>query len=133
MRNSNIFKQSILSVLCFLLFILAAMPAMAQDSLLISYQGRLSNNSGDPLTGEFDITFKLYSTLIGSTALWSETHNTVSISDGLFSIILGSQTRLMDTLLNGADRYLGIRIGTDYEISPRTLLTSSPALRLQER
>jgi len=109
------------------------MPAMAQDSLLISYQGRLSNNSGDPLTGEFDITFKLYSTLIGSTALWSETHNTVSISDGLFSIILGSQTRLMDTLLNGADRYLGIRIGTDYEISPRTLLTSSPALRLQER
>ncbi|MFH2049049.1 MAG: tail fiber domain-containing protein [bacterium] len=126
MRNRNIFNQLILSVICFLLFVLLAMPVMAQDSLLISYQGKLSNSSGDPLTGNFDITFKLYSTQIGSTALWSETHNGVSVSNGLFNIILGSQTPLMDTILNGSNRYLGIRIGTDYEISPRTLLTSSP-------
>ncbi|MFH2036248.1 MAG: tail fiber domain-containing protein, partial [Candidatus Zixiibacteriota bacterium] len=107
-------------------FIGLAIPVMAQDTLLINYQGKLTNSSGDPLTGNYDITLKLYAYQTGPFALWSETHGNVPVSNGLLSLTIGSQTALPDSILNGTSRYLGITVGTDPEISPRTLLTSSP-------
>ena len=63
----------------------------------------------------------------GPSLLWSEVHYNISISEGLFSVILGSQSGLPVSTFTGTDRYLGIKIGDDSEMSPRTLLTSAPS------
>lgn len=100
----------------------------AQDSVLISYQGRLTDDVSTPIDGSTNLTFSIYG-IIDETSviLWSESHTGVILSEGLFSVILGSQTALPDSVFNGEDRYLGITVGTDPEISPRTLLTSVPS------
>ena len=70
------------------------------------------------------MTFIIYDGVGASK--WTESHATVQVNDGLFSVVLGSQTALPDSVFTGDDRYLGITVGGDSEISPRTLLTSAP-------
>ncbi|UCC45507.1 MAG: hypothetical protein JSU65_06200 [Candidatus Zixiibacteriota bacterium] len=101
--------------------------AVAQDTLLISYQGRLTDDGGGPVTGTPPVTFAIYAESTGAgPALWQESYPSVEVSDGLFNVILGSQAALPDTVFNGEDRYLGITVGGDPEILPRTILTSAP-------
>jgi hypothetical protein len=108
-----------------MLFSVAAVSyASAQDTLLISYQGRLTDGSGSPVTGTSAITFTIYD---GANApKWTEVHPAVQVDNGLFAVILGSQTALPDSVFNGEHRYLAIRVDSNPEGYPRTLLTSSP-------
>ncbi|MCK4823635.1 hypothetical protein KA005_48230, partial [bacterium] len=57
---------------------------------------------------------------------WGEGQST-TVTNGLFNVILGVVIPLSDTVFSGGDRYLGITVGADPEISPRTLLTSVPS------
>ena len=48
---------------------------MAQIPEQITYQGRLSNNQNQPITGCLDMTFRLYDGPGGgATLLWTEAH-----------------------------------------------------------
>lgn len=95
----------------------------AQIPKLISYQGLLTNSSGQVLTdGSYNITVKIFDAATGGGELWSEDH-TVSTTNGLFSLALGSNTALdlafdqayfVSTTINGA------------ELLPRSALTASP-------
>jgi len=103
----------------------------AQDSLLVSYQGILSDNSSNPITGTHSITFSIYDG--AGVSKWSETNPTVQVFNGLFNVILGSHSALPDSVFTGDDRYLGIAVGADPEISPRTLFTSAPGAAYAKR
>jgi hypothetical protein len=103
----------------------------AQDSLLISYQGRLTDDAGAPITGSHAMTFTIYNA--GGSAIWTESHSGVPISDGLVLVVLGSETSLLTAIFDGEHRYLGIRINGGEEIVPRTLLTSSPGAAVARR
>ena len=118
-RNSLIFTLSTIFV-----SLLLTSFSSAQDTLLISYQGRLTDNGGNPISGTPSMTFTIYDG--AGVSKWTESHSTVQVDDGLFNVILGSQTALPDSVFDGDDRYLGITVGSDPEISPRTLLTSAP-------
>ncbi|GAB5555550.1 MAG: hypothetical protein Sapg2KO_51410 [Saprospiraceae bacterium] len=95
----------------------------AQIPKLISYQGLLTTSSGQVLTdGNYNITVKIFDAATGGGELWSEDH-TVSTTNGLFSLALGSNTALdlafdqayfVSTTINGA------------ELLPRSALTASP-------
>lgn len=92
----------------------------------ISYQGRLLDSNGDPVSdNNYSVTFSIYSVASGGTALWSETQS-VSTASGLFATNLGLTNPLSEEYFSGPTRYLGIQIGSDPEIVPRTLLTSVP-------
>jgi hypothetical protein len=111
--------------------VLAPTTATADSSFTtINYQGRLGDAAGNPVdtTGAHDglsMTFALYDADTGGTALWSETHANVPVSEGLFSVKLGSVNALSTELLNG-DRWLGIQIGNDPEMAPREKLAAVP-------
>jgi len=111
------------------LFLIAG--SFAQDSLLISYQGLLTDDGGDPVTGTPSMTFTIYDA--GGVSKWSESHPDVSVANGLFTVILGSQTALPDSVFNGDDRLLGISVEGEDEIDPRTQLTSSPGAAVSRR
>ncbi len=102
----------------------AAQSAVPQT---VNYRGRLLNAEGAPVADDsYFINFALYDSESGGTELWNSGIRIIAIADGLFSYNLGSNTPLPEDLFsNNASLYLGITIGTDPEIAPRTALTSS--------
>lgn len=96
----------------------------------IPYQGRIANSAGTPLTGNYEITFALYSQLSGGAALWTEAWtggNSVRISDGLFNVLLGSLQPIPQSVITGnSNLWLGVKVSSDAEMSPRVQLGSVP-------
>ncbi|MDD5718067.1 MAG: hypothetical protein PHQ53_00085 [Candidatus Krumholzibacteria bacterium] len=106
------------------------LPCTAEIPHLINYQGILTNADGVPIDGTHDLTFSIYENSTTETALWTEVHTAVSVADGLFNVILGGVSSFPEDLYEGAERWMGITVDTDEEISPRMRLTSVPwALR----
>jgi hypothetical protein len=96
----------------------------------IAYQGRLADSAGVPLTGTYNMIFRLYDAATSGTPLWEEQWtgpNGVKVSDGLFNVMLGSLTPLpISQFTNYPSLFLGITVGTDDEMTPRVQLGSVP-------
>ena len=85
----------------------------------INYQGYLTNAAGVPVNGTVQMVFSIYNA--GGTALWTETQN-VPVASGVYNVNLGEVTPI--TLAFDVPYYLGVRVGTDPEMTPRKALTS---------
>jgi len=92
---------------------------------LIDFNGRLTDSSGNTINQTVDITFKLYDVETGGTALWTETQS-VTVTDGLFNVKLGSVTALDESNFSSSERWIGISVGTDSEMTPRTRIAAVP-------
>ena len=93
---------------------------------LINVQGKLTDAVGDPVAdGPYSVLFSIYDVVTGGTDLWHETR-TVTVSDGLFSISLGVSTTISPSLFDNTDLWLGIKVESDAEMTPRQRLTSVP-------
>ena len=71
----------------------------AQAPQLLNYQGKLMKD-GITASGSFSMTFSIYPSETGETALWTETQN-VTVTNGIFNILLGSVENFPDTLFIG--------------------------------
>ncbi|MDH3892363.1 MAG: hypothetical protein OEV49_14910 [candidate division Zixibacteria bacterium] len=109
----------LLSMLVLLpLSVVAAVPNM------ISYQGRLIDTAGDPIAdGDYSVLFTIYDAESSGTVEWSETQ-TVPVIDGLFAVKLGSVSPITPAVLDGPERWLGIKVESDPEYAPRVRLVS---------
>jgi len=117
-------RGKFLIILMATLFMLSAMTpnAHAAVPMTMNYQGYLTDSEGTPVNGTVDMTFSLYATSGGASALWWEDHS-VTVTDGVYSVVLGNTTPLspshfIDPL------YLGVQVGTDAEMTPRQKITS---------
>ncbi len=109
-----------------IILILAAGISVAQVPGLINYQGWLTDADDKPVNGPQLIKFNIYDSEAGPTPLWSSGFQTVQVNEGLFSYPLGTDVPFPPNLFKGGDtRYLGITVGADLEISPRTRITST--------
>lgn len=97
--------------------------ATADVPQMINYQGRLTDGSGEPLDTTVSMEFAIYDDSVGGTPRWAEVHPAVTVEDGLFSVILGTFVDIDDVVFVGPD-WLGITVGGDPELSPRTHLVS---------
>jgi hypothetical protein len=100
--------------------------AFAEVPQIINYQGRLTDGSGNPVAdGPYLIKFKIYGSESGDDSLWYCGFQPVDVENGLFEYQLGSAAPLPDDLFSADTvRWLGITVGTDAEVSPRSRLTS---------
>lgn len=101
--------------------------APGPSATTINYQGRLADNAGTPLDGSYAMRFSLYDAATEGNLVWGpEIHDAVPVSEGLFSVGLGSQTSggIPTSAWNG-DRYLEITVGGE-TLSPRELIRSVP-------
>jgi hypothetical protein len=96
-------------------------PDSAPIPALINYQGYLTDSSGTPINAILGITFAIYDS--GGTQLWTETQPSVSVSNGLFNVLLGSVNPINVGSLGG-ESYLGVQVGADAEMTPRQRLVS---------
>jgi len=96
----------------------------------LPYQGRLTDANGTPLDGTYSMSFQLYNTASGGSALWSEEWDftdAVVVNDGLFNVLLGSLTPIPQNVITGnSSLWLGISIETDSEMTPRVQVGSVP-------
>jgi hypothetical protein len=91
------------------------------------YQGHLTDSGGAPLDTTVSMTFTIYDdSSVSGTVWWTETQPNVVVSNGLFVVLLGSQNGVPDTVFRDTTRWLGIQIGFDPEITPRTKLVTVP-------
>ena len=93
---------------------------------VISYQARLSDDSGEPLEGTYNVTFSIYTEPTGGSPLWMETHTVELDSTGIYDIMLGTITPFPAELDFSEQYWLGITINGGAELSPRYQLSSSP-------
>lgn len=89
----------------------------------LSYQGFLRDSAG-PVSGPVSVEFALYTVEDGGVSLWTEAQ-VVNASDGVFTALLGEGLVPFPLDLFDVPLFLGIRIESGDEMTPRTPLTSS--------
>ena len=80
----------------------------------ISYQGKLTDSAGNPLSGTYDMTFSLYDVASGGTVLDTDSQ-AVDVTDGLFNTNIDFSQGYFD----GRDLWLGLKVESDPEMTPR--------------
>ncbi len=116
-------------VLAVAALLLAAVSASGQVPEKMNYQVMLTDNSDQPLADQaVTVEFRLYSSGVGGTLYWTETHNTATNSIGVVSVVLGETTPLPT---NPFALPLWLEVEVDSEVmAPRRELVSAPyALR----
>ena len=106
-----------------LLTLAFASPLVAQP---FTYQGFL-RQGGQPVNGTTSLTFRLYDAPTGGNQLGSAITQTVSVQNGLFTVVLD-----FGTVWTGANRYLEIQVGST-TLSPRVKITPAPYASFAQR
>lgn len=118
-------------IVALMLFVYSAYAAPSTQTTISTfpYQGTLTDASGNPVTGDVDMTFRIYDVSTGDTALWTEAHtsaNAVSVENGLFQLMLGSLVPIPETVWGNGSLYLELQVGSDAPMNPRELIGSVP-------
>ena len=92
----------------------------------IPIQGRLTDASGNPLNGNYNMTFRLYDVATGGTARCSYNNPAVAVANGLFAV---NMTGCDNADIDGTQLYLGVTVGTDAEMDPRQPIYAVPYAR----
>jgi hypothetical protein len=115
----------------------ATFAAPQQSSTLsvptkVGFEGLLLDDQvpPEPVDGEKDLTFRLYTVATSGSQIWCQTQTDVDVDDGLYSVQLdfGTNACGSDTgadLFTG-DRWLAVKVGTDNELTPRIPVSAVP-------
>jgi hypothetical protein len=107
-----------------------AAQTMGDSFSTFNYQGRLADTSGQPEDGTFAMSFAIYDAATDGNLIWGPEEHTVEVSDGLFSVGLGSKTTGgIPTSVWRGDRYLEITVNNE-ALAPRELLRGQPVSHL---
>jgi len=101
--NKYLVLIAVMTLVCLTAGIATAVPVTQS----ITYQGKLTNAAGSPLTGTYTLTFKLYDASTGGTTLSTDTHS-VTATNGLFTTPIAITA---PTLVDGRALWLGIKVG----------------------
>jgi hypothetical protein len=119
--------KSLVNAVVVLAVMLLAAAALSGVPRLVNYQGILTDSGGLPLDGSYDLTFKIYPDTNAATPyLWKEVHLAAEVDEGLFNVILGSVISIPDSIFADGERYIGVAVDLDPEMTPRMRITSVP-------
>ena len=127
-RVKRILLAVLLAVGAFVALLVMPTHTDAAINPQINFQGKLTNPDGTNVSnGTYSIVFSLYTVASGGTAVWTETQSSVSVVDGIFQVSLGSVTALPGAVdFKSAGIYLGVKVGSDAEMTPRIPFTAAP-------
>ncbi|MCB0141005.1 MAG: hypothetical protein KDE50_13955 [Caldilineaceae bacterium] len=101
-------------------------PDVAAIPTAFSYQGFLRLADGSLATGSYDITLKIYTTVTGGAALYTESFANTVVNNGNFSVIVGDTTPIAAGVFDNANLYIGVTVAPDPEMLPRQRLYPVP-------
>jgi formylglycine-generating enzyme required for sulfatase activity len=108
-----------------------ALPLCAQVPSLINYQGRLTDGSGSPVSGNRTMAVRLYDAGSGGNMTYAETIGTVSVANGTYSFQFGASGNGIVSVLSGQD-YLALTVNGTEETTRTRLLAVPFALKAKE-
>jgi hypothetical protein len=112
--------------LCFLMLV----PSKAH-AFDLSYGGRLTGPSGEPVAGPLDLTFRFYRYASGGTALGTITVPNVPVMDGVFHTPLPISPEEADRLFEDGDQVVFVEVESQSKTYPRQKFSYVPlALRV---
>ncbi|MBK7091108.1 MAG: hypothetical protein IPH59_05225 [bacterium] len=119
---------SLLNLVKSVALLVCLLTSVAQASVPSSftYQGRLTDAAGTALNEVVALTFGIYSDSLGTKLIWSEMHPTVTVTEGLFTIVLGQANPLTVAVFDGSIRWIGVSIDGEAELRPLRPLLSVP-------
>jgi hypothetical protein len=92
----------------------------------ISFNARLTDTAGAPISGSHTLTFSLFSQASGGAAAWTETQSGATFStEGVVYAELGSVTSLTPAALDGSKLFLEISVDGTI-MTPRLAVVSVP-------
>lgn len=138
------YRLATLLSLAFGALLVAAPSAGAPPAVpsTVSYQGVLTDTSGEPRTGSVDLTLRIYDAVTDGTLVYKESFSGVSLDRGVFAVELGPSgeatdapedpetTDLAEALRAdlgslGPSRFLEVTVGTEGPLA-RTQLLAAP-------
>lgn len=117
--------KRIIPAITLIVVLAVALTALADNPKIMTYQAVLTNN-GSAVTSPVEVTFRIYDDSIGGTVLWSDTRMVTPDASGRINELLGQNSALDEAVFAGSERYLGIQVTGDTEMSPRQPMTSAP-------
>jgi len=116
-----------------------AVNAFANPPQMINYQGRLVDGGALVHSNGMEVTLTLWDAPTGGSNVYQEV-DSVDVVDGLYSTALGDNqfdggaSGLLDALNTlGTNAWLGLKLGSGAELTPRERLLSAPfALKAKE-
>ena len=136
---TTIFGRRAVVVLIAIVLILGAAAIRATNipgpsvPQLINYQGRLMDGTGAPVTGARDLTFGFYGSTTGGNAYLTVLQEGVVVNGGLYSVLIGSgpitagtESSFSTMFAHNTYIWMGVKVGTEEEMTPRVLITSVP-------
>ncbi len=96
-----------------------ATTAKAEVADVIPVGGVLTDLSGTPIDGNYNIAFALYDDELSSSPIWSETITSLPVDNGVFAVYLGDTvSNPIDfyTIVSSSEIWLGITVDTDSEM-----------------
>ncbi|MGB9561761.1 MAG: hypothetical protein ACPL6C_03005 [bacterium] len=113
------------SLFIFVILFLSVVPRV------LNYQGKILDSGGAGINGRLNMTFRLYTTELGGSPIWEEEIESVLVSLGLFSVLLGTRRPFPDSVDFSVQYWLEVEINGE-TMNPRERLTSVPyAIRSQ--
>jgi hypothetical protein len=113
--TNNIYLKSVWWTIIMVVFF--GITAFADTQNTFTFQGRLENNNGSPISSTLNMTFKIYDN--HNNNLWSESLP-VTVIAGEFNLMLGkSSSNPIALSVNEQARYIGLAVGGDPEMEPR--------------
>ncbi|MFZ5981710.1 MAG: hypothetical protein ACOYVF_13890 [Candidatus Zixiibacteriota bacterium] len=118
-------QKKIVNVILITLAVMLALgiTAFAQAPNTIVYQGRLTDDVGDPITTATTVTFSIYEDSNDVIPVDTFIRTVTFTGNGVFTTELGPFTT---AILDGTETWLGIKVGADPEMGDRQLITSVP-------
>jgi hypothetical protein len=121
MKPTKVILRDLLLIIVLLTLFISVGQANAALPQTMNYQGYLTNPSGTPIDGTINMSFYIYDVSSGGNALWSESQS-VAINKGIYTVVLGNVTPI--GLPFDVPYWLGVKVGTNAEMTPRQPLTS---------
>ena len=87
----------------------------------VTYQGYLTDENGEPLTGNYTMRFQIYNAAMNGTLLWDSNNEVVSVTNGLFTTEFGIDT----DIFNGEALWLSQTINGEL-LTPRQEILPAP-------
>jgi len=120
MRAKRILTLALLGILIIsnVVRAVAAPAAPRAPSRLLNYQGHLLDATGLPVAdGAYAMAFSLWDAESAGLQLWGPETHTVTVNDGYFALLLGTEMPLEAALFTG-DTYLEVAVGGE-TLTPR--------------
>ena len=89
----------------------------------MNVQGYLTDNSGNPISGNIPMRFSIWDAYTGGTMKWGYEYDTVGCSNGLFSFLIGGKTAINPSVFTGGN-YRTLEITIYSTTMPRIVIAT---------